>query len=66
MSETTTVAIVALAAVGLFLLYESSQQRQTTQDQTQQLLLAKVLQPAAQPNPLSSLTSLVGPLIAAL
>ena len=66
MSETTTVAIVAVAAVGLFLLYESSQQRQATQDQTQQLLLAKVLTPAAAPNPLSSLTSLVAPIISAL
>ena len=66
MSETTTVAIVAVAAVGLFLLYESSQQRQATQDQTQQLLLAKVLTPAAAPTPLSSLTSLVAPIISAL
>jgi hypothetical protein len=66
MNETTTVAIVAVAAVGLFLLYESSQARQQSQDATTAVLLGKVLQPAVQPNPLSSLTSLLGPVISAL
>lgn len=66
MNETTTVAIVAVAAVGLFILYQSSQQRQQEQDTVTNVLLGKALQPAVQPNPLSSLTSLLGPVISAL
>ena len=68
MSETTTVAIVAVAAVGLVLLYENQQQQQVQQ----QLILAKalqgptVIQAGAQSNPLSSLASLVGPILSAL
>jgi hypothetical protein len=60
--ETTTVAILAIAAVGLFLIYEQQQQ----QNAVNQALLVKIatpVQPAS--NPLGSLASLAGPLIAA-
>lgn len=63
MGETATVAIIAVAAVGLFLIYEQQQQ----QAAVQQALLVKLAtpqQPAS--NPLTSLASIAGPLIAAL
>jgi len=68
MDGTTTVAIVAVAAVGLFLYYENQQAQQAQQAATQNLLLAKVLTPApsASSNPLASLTSLIGPILSAL
>ncbi len=66
MDSTTTVAIVAVAAVGLFLFYENQQAQQAQQYATQQILLAKVTQPAPAPNPLGSLASLVGPILSAL
>lgn len=67
MDGTTTVAIVAVAAVGLFLFYENQQSQQAQQAATQNLLLAKVLTPqASASNPLSSLASLVGPILSAL
>jgi len=66
MSETTTVAIVAVAAVGAVLLYEIYSQARQSADVTQQALLGKVLAPPPAPNPLSSLTSLVGPILSAL
>jgi len=62
-SETATVAIIAVAAVGLFLIYEQQQQQQAIN----QALLVKIATPT-QPasNPLGSLASIAGPLIAAL
>jgi hypothetical protein len=66
MDGTTTVAIVAVAAVGLFLFYENQQSQQAQQYATQQVLLAKVTAPPASANPLSSLTSLIGPVLSAL
>lgn len=61
MSETATVAIIAIAAVGLFLIYEQQQQ----QNAVSQALLVKIATPPAS-NPLGSLASIAGPLIAAL
>ena len=61
MGETTTVAILAIAAVGLFLIYEQQQQ----QNAINQALLLRVATPPAS-NPLGSLASIAGPLIAAL
>ena len=62
MNETTTVAIVAVAAVGLFLLYSSMQAQQAEN----QVLLAKavsqptVINAGGSSNPLAGLSSLVG------
>jgi len=60
-NETTTVAIVAVAALGLFLIYQGQQQQQAEN----QVLLAKaVSQPtvintgSSSSNPLASLASL--------
>ena len=65
MDGTTTVAIVAVAAVAAFLYFESQSQQQAQQYATQQLLLAKVTQPAPSANPFASLASLVGPILSA-
>ncbi len=63
MSETATVAIIAVAAVGLFLIYEQQQQ----QAAVEQALLVKIATPAAPAsNPLGSLASIAGPLISLL
>ena len=64
MDETTTVLIVAVGGVGLFLIWTSMQQQAAVQN----ALLAKIAsqpQPAAA-NPLTALLPAVGPLIAAL
>lgn len=63
MGETTTVAIVAVAAVGLFLLYQSMQQQAAVQN----ALLAKIAsqQPAAA-NPLGAIAPLIGPILGAV
>jgi hypothetical protein len=62
--ETTTVVIVAVAAVGLFLLYESMQQQAAVQNA---LLLKIASTPApAAANPLGALAPLIGPLISLL
>ena len=61
MGETATVAIIAVAAVGLFLIYEQQQQ----QAAIQQALLVKIATPPAA-NPLGSLASIAGPLISLL
>jgi hypothetical protein len=66
MDGTTTVAIVAVAAVGLFLFYENQQSQQQQNYATQQVLLAKVTAPSSSGNPLSSLTSLIAPILSAL
>lgn len=68
MSEGLTVAIVAVAAVGLVLIYENQQAQQAQE----QLILAKALQgpqiinTGAQSNPLSSLAGLVTSIVGAL
>lgn len=62
MGETATVAILAVAAVGLFLIYEQ-QQQQNAVNQALLVKLATPTQPAS--NPLGSLASIVGPLVAA-
>lgn len=64
MDGTTTVAIVAVAAVGAVLLYEVYSQQQAQQN----ALLAKVLTPTPAPsqNPLASLAALAGPILSAL
>jgi len=60
---TATVAIIAVAAVGLFLIYEQQQQ----QAAVQQALLIKLATPAApQTDTLGSLAKLAGPLISLL
>jgi hypothetical protein len=61
MSETATVAIIAVAAVGLFLIYEQQQQQAAVQN----ALLLKIATPPAG-NPLGSLASLVGPIVSLL
>lgn len=66
MDGTTTVAIVAVAAVGAVLLFEIYSQQQANQQTTQNVLLAKVTAPAPSANPLASLASLVGPILTAL
>lgn len=68
MNETTTVAIVAVAALGLFLLYQSQAQQQAEN----QVLLAKALsQPTVisaggSSNPLAGIASLVSSVAAFL
>jgi hypothetical protein len=62
MSETATVAIIAVAAVGLFLIYEQQQQQAAIQN----ALLVKLATPAPAGNPLGSLASLIGPVISLL
>lgn len=64
MGETTTVLIVAVGAVGLFLIWTSIQQQAAVQN----ALLARLAtqqQPAAA-NPFAALLPAVGPIIAAL
>jgi hypothetical protein len=61
MTETATVAIIAVAAVGLFLIYEQQQQQAAIQN----ALLVKLATPPAG-NPLGSLASLIGPVISLL
>ncbi len=63
MNETTTVAIVAVAALGLFIIYQNQQQQQAEN----QILLAKAINPtvinaggSSSSNPLSGILSLVG------
>lgn len=62
MNETTTVAIVAVAALGLFIIYQNQQQQQAEN----QVLLAKALtQPTVvnaggSSNPLTGLAALAG------
>lgn len=62
MNETATVAILAVAAVGLFLIYEQQQQQAAIQN----ALLLKLATPAAAANPLGGLSSLIGPLVSLL
>ena len=68
MSETTTVAIIAVAAIGLVLIYENQQAQQAEN----QLILAKALQgpqiinTAPASNPLSSLAGIVTAIVGAL
>lgn len=64
MGETETVAIVAVAAVGLFLIWEQMQQQAAVQN----ALLAKLAtqQPAAAANPLGALAPLIGPVLSLL
>lgn len=64
MGGTETVAILAVAAVALFLIYEQGQQQAAVQN----ALLVKIAnQPAAAAaSPFGILTPLIGPLISAL
>lgn len=67
MGETTTVVIVAIAAVALFLIYEEGQQQAAVQN----ALLVKIANTptvvnSASSSPFGILTPLIGPLISAL